>query len=96
MSEKEEKVDVEALAKILKRPVHSEKSLNLIDRQNTLTFVVDRNATKHDVKRAVEILFNVKVDEVRTLITPKGEKKAYVRLSKEYKASDVAAQLGML
>ncbi|OYT37368.1 MAG: 50S ribosomal protein L23 [Desulfurococcales archaeon ex4484_58] len=84
------------LYKILIRPVHSEKALTLIDKENTLTFIVDRRATKHDIKNAVETIFGVKVLKVRTLITSKGEKKAYIRLSPEYKASDIATQLGIV
>lgn len=88
--------EVDRLAKIIIRPVQSEKALGLIDKQNTLTFIVDINASKHDIKRAVEYLFNVKVEEVRTLITPKGEKKAYVKLKPEFKASEVASKLGIM
>ncbi len=86
----------ERLYKILIRPVHSEKALNLIDKQNTLVFIVDRNATKHDIKRAVELVLGAKVVKVRTLITPRGEKKAYIKLAPEYKASDIASQLGLI
>ncbi|MEM4671723.1 MAG: 50S ribosomal protein L23, partial [Desulfurococcaceae archaeon] len=46
--------ELEYLAKLIKRPVQSEKALSLIDKQNTLTFITDINATKHDIKRAVE------------------------------------------
>ncbi|HID42127.1 MAG TPA: 50S ribosomal protein L23 [Pyrodictium sp.] len=81
---------------IIIRPVQSEKALRLIEEQNTLTFIVDRKATKHDIKRAVEQVFGVKVEKVNTLITPRGEKKAYVKLAKEYSATDVAARLGLL
>lgn len=88
--------DIERLYKIIIRPVQSEKALSLIDKQNTLTFIVDLKATKSDIKRAVELVFNVKVEEVRTLITPRGEKKAYVKLAPEYKASDIASQLGLI
>jgi large subunit ribosomal protein L23 len=88
--------EAERYYKILIRPVQSEKALSLIDKQNTLTFIVDINATKHDIKRAVEYIFNVKVERVRTLITPKGEKKAYVKLAPEYKASDIATKLGLM
>jgi len=88
--------DVERLYKIIVRPVQSEKALGMIDKQNTLTFIVDINATKSEVKKAVETLFNVKVEKVRTMITTKGEKKAYVKLAPEYKASDVAAQIGLI
>jgi len=44
---------------------------------------------------SVRIGFIVSVS-TPTLITPQGEKKAYVKLSKEYKASDVATKLGLL
>lgn len=81
---------------IIIRPVQSEKALRLIEEQNTLTFIVDRKATKHDIKRAIEQAFGVKVEKVNTLITPRGEKKAYVKLAKEYSASDIAARLGIL
>ena len=83
-------------SKIIKRIVATEKALTYIENHNTLTFIVDIRATKHDIKRAVEKLFDVKVADVRTLITPKGEKKAYVRLKPEYKASDIATRLGIL
>jgi large subunit ribosomal protein L23 len=81
---------------IIKAAVSSEKAITYMEKYNTLTFIVDLKATKGEIKEAVEKLFGVKVDKVRTLISPKGEKKAYVRLSKEYKASDVATKLGMV
>lgn len=82
--------------KVLIRPVTSEKSLNYIEKYNTLTFIADIDSTKEEIKYAVEKLFSVKVDKVRTLITPKGEKKAFIRLKPEFKASEVATKLGIL
>ncbi|MEM1622554.1 MAG: 50S ribosomal protein L23 [Sulfolobales archaeon] len=84
------------LHRVIKAAVSSEKAITYMERYNTLTFIVDLKATKHEIKRAVEELFGVKVLRVRTLITPKGEKKAYVRLAQEYKASDVATKLGIV
>ncbi len=88
--------DESFLYKILIRPVHSEKAITLIDRENTLVFIVDRRASKHDIKRAVETVFGVKVLKIRTLITSRGEKKAYIRLAPEYRASEIATQLGIV
>jgi len=88
--------DLDRLYKVIIRPVQSEKALSLIDKQNTLTFIVDIKATKSEIKRAVEEIFSVKVEKVRVLITPKGEKKAYVKLTPEFKASDIASQLGLI
>ena len=81
---------------ILIRPVISEKAIEKVESENTLTFIVDIKATKHDIKRAVEELFGVKVIKVRTLITPRGEKKAYVKLSPEHNASEIASRLGVI
>ncbi|MGC9072474.1 MAG: 50S ribosomal protein L23 [Acidilobus sp.] len=81
---------------IIVRPVMSEKSLRLVEEQNVLTFIVRRDANRHQVKRAVEALYGVKVESVNTLVTPRGEKKAYVKLAKEHKATDIASRLGLL
>jgi large subunit ribosomal protein L23 len=81
---------------VVLRPVVSEKALSLIEKSNTLTFIVDLRANKLRIKEAVEKLFDVKVEKVNTLITPRGEKKAFVKLRPEYKASDVAVKLGIL
>ncbi|WP_297509620.1 50S ribosomal protein L23 [Thermococcus sp.] len=81
--------------KVIIRPLVTEKAVSLIERENKLTFIVDRRATKADIKRAVEEMFNVKVEKVNTLITMKGEKKAYVKLKPEYDASEIAARLGL-
>ncbi|MEM0232766.1 MAG: 50S ribosomal protein L23 [Candidatus Nezhaarchaeales archaeon] len=81
---------------VILKPVVSEKALSLIEKNNTLTFIVKMEANKLRVKEAVEKLFDVKVEKVNTLITMKGEKKAYVKLKPEYKASDLAVKLGIL
>ncbi|WP_054839833.1 50S ribosomal protein L23 [Thermococcus sp. JCM 11816] len=81
--------------KVIIRPLVTEKAVSLIERENKLTFIVDRRATKQDIKRAVEEMFNVKVEKVNTLVTMKGEKKAYVKLKPEYDASEIAARLGL-
>ncbi|HDI31711.1 MAG TPA: 50S ribosomal protein L23, partial [Thermofilum sp.] len=83
------------LAKIIVRPLVTEKTVFLVEKNNTLTFIVDIRANKKQIKDAVEKLYGVKVVKVNTLITPRGEKKAYVKLSKEYNAVDVAARIGM-
>jgi len=81
---------------VIKRALATEKALTLIEKQNTLTFIVDLKSSKGEIKEAVEKTFGVKVEEVRTLITPKGEKKAYVKLAPEFKASDIATRLGLI
>jgi large subunit ribosomal protein L23 len=58
--------------------------------------MVNLKASKKDVKKAIEELYEVKVGEVNTQITPLGEKKAFVRLHPDFKATDVAIKLGIL
>ncbi|MEM0164407.1 MAG: 50S ribosomal protein L23 [Saccharolobus sp.] len=81
---------------MIRMALSTEKALKLIESNNTLTLIVDRNDRKQDIKRYVEKLFNVKVIKVNVLITPQGYKKAYVKLASEYKASDIAHRLGIL
>ncbi|MEM5793880.1 MAG: 50S ribosomal protein L23 [Candidatus Aenigmatarchaeota archaeon] len=82
--------------KILRYPYLTEKSISLVEKENKIVFVVDRKATKKQIKEAFEKLFEVKVEKVNTEITLKGEKKAYIKLKPEYKAIDVAMKLGMV
>ncbi|MDT7890871.1 MAG: 50S ribosomal protein L23 [Candidatus Nanopusillus sp.] len=74
----------------------TEKGMYLLDKYNKVIFIVNRSATKKDIKEAVEKLFNVKVKKVNTLIDYKGRKKAYVTLEKEYKAQDILSKLGLI
>jgi large subunit ribosomal protein L23 len=68
----------------------------MIERENKVVFIVDRRATKVDIKRAVEELYQVKVKDVNTLITREGTKKAFVKLAPEYSATELAVKLGIL
>ena len=81
---------------IIKHPLSTEKSVRLMESENKLLFVVDKKATKPQIKEAIETIFKVKVKNVNTLITPSGEKRAYVMLSKENPAIDVATELGLV
>ena len=81
---------------VIKYPLMTERSVSMIEAENKLTFVVDMKATKKDIKRAVEELYEVGVEAVNTQITPRGEKRAFVRLYPDFDASEVAVQLGIL
>jgi len=82
--------------KVLKFPHMSEKSINLVEKENKLIFIVNRKSNKKQIKEAVEKAFDVKVEKVNTLITMEGEKKAFVKLKPEFKAVDIAVRLGMI
>lgn len=81
---------------ILLFPHTSEKSIRLIEKENTIVFIVNRKANKIEIKEAFEKAFNVKVDKVRTLRTQKNEKKAFIKVNKNYSASDIAIRLGII
>lgn len=82
-------------SEVIKYVVITQDAVSLVEKENKITFVVDLKATKSDIKRAVEELYEVQVEKVNTLITPMGEKKAYVKLKPEFKASDLAVKLGI-
>jgi large subunit ribosomal protein L23 len=77
-------------------PLMTESASLMVEKDNKLVFIVNLKATKRDVKKAVEELYEVKVADVNVHITPQGEKKAFVKLQPEYKAADVAIKLGIL
>ena len=81
---------------VIKHPLATEKSIRLMESENKLIFVVDNSATKADIKKAIEKVFKVKVAKVNTFIAPKGEKRAYVKLSPENPAIDIATDLGLM
>ncbi len=81
---------------VIKHPLSTEKSIRLMEAENKIVFVVDKRATKAEVKAAVEKLFKAKVDNVKTFVSMTGEKRAYVRFSSETPAIDIATNLGLM
>ena len=55
---------------VIKRPIITEKGLTLKERDRTLCFEVDDDASKQQIQEAVEQLFKVKVEAVRTMVVP--------------------------
>ncbi len=86
----------ENLYSIIISPFSSERIFELIESQNKLAFIVKRTANKQTIKRAIEKLYNVKIVKINTMITPKGKKKAIVRLHETYNAVDLATALGLM
>ncbi len=74
----------------------TEVTSRILETENKLVFAVNNRATKKDIRRAVEELYDVVVEKVNVAITPKGEKKAFVKLHPDYKAVDVAIKLGVI
>ncbi|MCX8170503.1 MAG: 50S ribosomal protein L23 [Candidatus Bathyarchaeota archaeon] len=80
---------------VIIHPLVTEVTSRMIEKENKIVFIVNRAATKGDIKRAVEELYQVKVSGINTLITREGTKKAYVKLAEEYSATDLAVKLGI-
>ena len=91
---------------IIRRPIITEKGLAVKETLQTVVFEVARAATKTQIKEAVQTIFKVKVDAVRTAIfhgkfrrrgRSEGHrrdwKKAYVRLAKDEKMIEYAENL---
>ncbi len=77
------------------KPIVTEKAVMMIESQNVLTFQINKNKKKNEIKKEIEELFKVKVEKVRTLI--RGNKKyAYVKLKNEFPAIDIATKLGII
>ena len=66
----------ERLMRILQEPRITEKSTNIGDKYRQFVFKVVKDATKPEIKQAVELMFDVKVESVRT-VNSKGKEKRY-------------------
>jgi len=90
----------------IRKPIITEKGLGVKETQGTLVFQVAAKATKTEIKEAVQSIFKVKVDSVRTANFPGKErrrgrfvghrpdwKKAYVRLRAGEKMPEYAQNL---
>ncbi|HDH41700.1 MAG TPA: 50S ribosomal protein L23 [Candidatus Altiarchaeales archaeon] len=82
--------------RVLLYPLMGEKATILREKENKLTFIVNKDATRDDVKKAVESLYNVKVLKTNIMITTKGKKKAHVKLDPKYSAEEIASHFGVL
>jgi len=81
---------------VIKHPLNTEKGIRLMESENTLVFVVDKAATKADIKGAIETLLGCHVKAVRTFNTHLGEKRAYVQFAQDTPAIDIATNLGLM
>ena len=84
------------LMQVLRAPHISEKALRVADNQRQFVFKVMPNATKPEIKQAVELLFKVKVEQVQT-VRVKGKSKNFGRIKgqrSDWKKAYVKLQAG--
>lgn len=67
------------MKEIIKRPLLSEKYNELADKLQQYAFIVDRKATKDDIKAEIEKVYEVKVNAVRTMIYGGTKKTRYTK-----------------
>ena len=79
---------------ILLHPYVTEKTMNHMEQNNALEFVVRRTANKKQIKHAIEQMFDVKVKNVTTKITKKG-KHALVVFMPDVNAEDIGMRIGI-
>ncbi len=72
------KFDEGRLAQVLVAPIVSEKATRVGEKSNQVLFKVLRNATKPEIKAAVELMFKVEVESVQT-VNQKGKVKRFGR-----------------
>ncbi|KAJ8139483.1 hypothetical protein OY671_007305 [Metschnikowia pulcherrima] len=80
--------------KIIESPIASETAIKQVEDGNTLVFQVSLKSNKHQIKAAVKELYEVDVEKINTMIRPNGTKKAYIKLTADHDALDVANRIG--
>lgn len=73
----------------------TEKSVRLIEAENTLVIIFNKKDRKAEIKKELEEKLKVKIDKINTLIKD-NKKIAYVRLNKKNPAIDVATKFGLI
>jgi len=76
-------------------PFITEKATIELEENNKLRFIVDVDTTKNRIKKDIEEIYGFEVASVRTMITPKGKKKAIVTFVVDDAANEVATRIGL-
>ncbi len=77
-------------------PLSTEKAIRLMESENKLVFLCEKQDTKLTIKADLEKQFGVKIVSVNTLIGPDAKKKAYVTFAEESPAIDLATKLELM
>ncbi len=88
-------MNVETATKIILRPYITEKTYALVENEQKICFLVEREASKPQIVDAIRTLYNEDVINVDTARTIYG-KKAFVQFISPDKARDLATKIGMM
>lgn len=81
---------------VLRHPYVTEKAIMTLEKENKLQFLVDKDATKKQIKREIEKTFEQEVRGVSTVMTMHGEKKAIISFANEKAAEEILSRLGIM
>jgi large subunit ribosomal protein L23 len=79
---------------IILHPYVTEKTMNFMDKNNAIEFIVKRDARKKQIKKAIEEMFEAKVKKINTRIKKNG-KHAIVKFADDVNAEDIGMRIGI-
>ena len=95
LTNKKVNVDAEMASKILLEPYVTEKTFNIIEKENKLSFIVHNKATKGQIIKSMKIIYEADIIEVNTFNTFRG-KKAIMKFKNVDGARQLATNLGLV
>ncbi|TAJ45835.1 50S ribosomal protein L23 [Methanofollis fontis] len=81
---------------VLRHPYVTEKAMMMLENENKIQVLVDKSASKDDIRRDIERAFDQKVASVQTMMTMKGQKKAIVSFENDRAAEEILSRLGVM
>jgi large subunit ribosomal protein L23 len=92
---KETTISIEKANDTFIQPYITEKTFNVIEKENKLTFIVSEKSTKREIIEALKLVYEADADEVNTAKTNKG-KKAILKFRTDGGARELATRLGLV
>jgi len=83
------------MTEYIKYPRVTEKSVDKMDFENKLVFICHVDSEKGQIAEEIEQRYDVTVEGVSAMVTPRGEKKAEVQLSDDHDAQEIASRIGV-
>src|ERR687891_204073 len=88
-------ISAEKASSIFIQPYVTEKTFNVIEKENKLTFIVSDRSTKRDIIEALRLVYEAEAFEVNTARTIQG-KKAVIKFRADGGARELATRLGLV
>ncbi len=92
---KQKTISAERASSIFIQPYVTEKTFNVIEKENKLTFIVTERCTKKEILEAMKIVYEADTSEVNTAKTIRG-KKAIINITADGGARELASRWGLV